>query len=137
MGENEIETVEPKDARVPVAANDMFVLDVHSEEDWSDDAEQIPGSVHIPAEELDSRMDELPEDTKILVVCPDGELSAEVAGKLAGEGDREIVALEGGVEAWRKARLMTQPSPDAAGPKAEGADPVETAEDSEDSEDSD
>jgi rhodanese-related sulfurtransferase len=131
----ETETIEPKEAREPVAAGDLYVVDVRSTEQWVDDSERLPGAVHIPAEELDSRLDELPEDKKILIVTPDGEGCEEAAERIGGE-DREVVILAGGVEAWRSDRLLTQPSPDADPPKGEGEEPVETPEDEED-EDSD
>ncbi|HEX6117218.1 MAG TPA: hypothetical protein VFY99_08965, partial [Solirubrobacterales bacterium] len=60
----------------------------------------------------------------ILVVCPDGELSAEVAERIGGDG-REVTSLEGGVEQWKKDSLMTQPSPDVAPPKGEDEPPHE------------
>jgi rhodanese-related sulfurtransferase len=118
------EPLKPEDARVPVASREMFVVDVRKTEDWNDNAERIPGSIHIAAEEIDSRLDEIPDDKKILFVCPDGELSAEVAERLDGD-DREVVSLDGGVEAWRKESLLTQPSPDAAPPKDEDEPPHE------------
>ena len=125
------EHLKPKDARVPVAQRDLFVLDVRPEEEWNENSERIPGSVHIPADELESRMDDLPEEQKILVVSPDGEHAAEAAEKIDGEG-REVVVLEGGVEQWKKDGLMTQPSADPAPPKGEDEPPHEEPGDDED-----
>jgi rhodanese-related sulfurtransferase len=125
------EQIKPKDARAAVASQELFVLDVRDDEDWNSNSERIPGSVHIAAEELDSRLDDLPDDRKILVVCPDGERSAEIAEKIDGDDGREAVSLDGGVEKWRSDSLMTQPSPDAAPPKGEDEPPVEEPEDDE------
>lgn len=127
------DAIKPKDARVPVASNEVFVLDVRPADEWHDNAERIPGSIHIAADELDSRLDELPEDQKILVVCPDGERSAKVAERIAGE-DREAVSLEGGVAKWRSEGLMTQPSPDPAARKDEDDPPHEAPEDGDEGE---
>jgi rhodanese-related sulfurtransferase len=125
------EQLKPKDARASVASQELFVLDVRDKEEWDSHAERIPGSVHIPPDELESRLDELPDDRKILVVCPDGERSAEIAEQIDGDG-REAMSLEGGVSQWKKDSLMTQPSPDAAAPKGEDEPPVESPEDDED-----
>ena len=125
------EAMKPEDAREPVAAREVFVLDIRAEEAWLEESTRIPGSVHIPADELDSRIDELPDDMRILVVSPDGGSCAEVAEKLDGEG-KEAVSLEGGVEAWQSEGMMTQPSPDADPPKDEGEEPVEEPGDEED-----
>ena len=130
------ETQKPKDARSAVASREVFVLDVRDADEWNDDSERIPGSVHIAADEIDSRLDDLPSDQKILVVCPDGERSAEVAERIDGDG-REVVILEGGVAQWKKDHLMTQPSPDAAPPKGEDDPPHEEPEDGDEDEDHD
>ena len=118
------ERVQPKDARVPVASHEFFVLDVRDDEEWNDSSERIPGSVHIPADEVESRLDELPDDRRILVVCGDGERSAELAERIDGEG-REALSLDGGVKGWKSDSLMTQPSPDADPPKGEDEPPHE------------
>jgi rhodanese-related sulfurtransferase len=130
------ESMEPEEAREPIAAGELFVLDVRRKEMWLEESERVPGAVHIPADELDSHLDDVPEDKRILLVTPDGEGYDEVAEKLSGEG-REVVVLTGGVAAWRDERLLTQPSPDADPPKGEGEEPVETPEDDEDSDTSD
>jgi rhodanese-related sulfurtransferase len=134
----ETETIEPKEAREPVAAGELYVVDVRSEEMWEDDPERLPGAVHIPGDELESRLDEVPDDKKILLVTPDGEGCEEVAERIGG-ADREVAILAGGVAAWRSDRLMTQPSPDPDPPKGEDEEPFETPEDedSDTSEDSD
>jgi rhodanese-related sulfurtransferase len=133
MGETE--TIEPKEAREPVAAGELYVVDVRSEEMWEEDPERLPGAVHIPGDELESRLDEVPDDKKILLVTPDGEGCGEVAERIGGEG-REVAILAGGVAAWRSDRLMTQPSPDPDPPKGEDEEPLESPEEDED-EDSD
>jgi rhodanese-related sulfurtransferase len=128
------EQLKPKDARASVASQELFVLDVRDAEEWDSNSERIPGSVHIAPDELDSRLDELPDDRKILVVCPDGERSAEIAEKIDGEDGREAMSLDGGVSQWKKDSLMTQPSPDAASPKGEDEPPVEEPDDDDDDE---
>jgi rhodanese-related sulfurtransferase len=102
------ETIEPEEAREPVAAGELVVVDVRSREMWLEESDRVPGAVHIPGDELDSRLDELPEDKKILLVTPDGEGYDEPAEKLSGEG-REVVVLAGGDAAWRGERLGIQP----------------------------
>jgi rhodanese-related sulfurtransferase len=126
------ETVEPKEAREPIAAGELYVIDVRSEEMWEGSSDRVPGAVHIPGDQLDSRLDEVPEDKKVLLVSPDGEGCEELAQSLEG---REVAILAGGVEAWRGDRLLTQPSPDADMPKGEGEEPGETPEDEDEDED--
>ena len=48
-----------------------FVLDVRHPEELA--VEQLPGVVNIPVDELRGRLDELPRDREILVVCRSGQ----------------------------------------------------------------
>lgn len=109
------ETINPEKARELVASNELFVLDVRDEEEWLNTSDRIPASTNVPAPELEDRLDELPDDQRILVVSPDGSRSAEAAEALE-QGGREAIVLEGGVEAWSKEGHLTQPSPDPAEP---------------------
>jgi rhodanese-related sulfurtransferase len=126
------ESVKPKDARVDVASREVIVIDVRDEEDWNEFAERIPGSINVPPDRIEEKLEELPDDKTILIVSPDGERGEEVAERIEG---REVRILEGGVEGWKSDQLMTQPSPDAAPPKGEDEEPVESPEDDEDSDD--
>jgi NADPH-dependent 2,4-dienoyl-CoA reductase/sulfur reductase-like enzyme/rhodanese-related sulfurtransferase len=50
---------------------DGFLLDVRHPEELA--VEQLPGVVNIPVDELRGRMDELPRDREILVICRSGQ----------------------------------------------------------------
>ncbi len=53
------------------ALDGAFVLDVRHPEELA--VEQLPGVVNIPVDELRGRLDELPRDKEILVVCRSGQ----------------------------------------------------------------
>ncbi len=53
------------------ALGDGFLLDVRHPEELA--LEQLPGVVNIPLDELRSRLDELPGDREILVICRSGQ----------------------------------------------------------------
>ena len=126
--------MKPEDARADVASNEYVVIDVRDSEEWSENSERVPGSVHVPADDIESKLSELPDDKKILLVSPDADRANEIAEKIEG-GGREVRVLEGGVEAWKSDRLLTQPSPDAAPPKGEDEEPHESPEDDDESDD--
>jgi rhodanese-related sulfurtransferase len=112
--------VSAKRARELVAGGRVAVLDIRSEEEWST-VGNIPGAVHVPeANDLESRLPDLPERDALLVVCRDGEHSAEVAERL-GEGDRRAISIEGGMDAWRDDNLPLQPSEDPTLPSEPGS----------------
>jgi rhodanese-related sulfurtransferase len=79
---------------------DVTVLDVREQEEW--DAGHIAGARHVPLSELPHRVDELPSDDRLLVVCKVGGRSAQATSFLQQQG-RNAVNLDGGVLAWSHA----------------------------------
>ncbi len=120
------ETISAEEARPLVASRELFPVDIRPRDELLDNPERVPGSLHIPADEIESRLDELPEDRRLLIVSVDESESAEVAESLEQKG-RETVTLEGGASNWSGGERLTQPSPDAALPDPE-EQPHETAE---------
>ena len=112
--------VSAKRARELVAGGRVAVIDIRSEEEWSS-VGNMPGAVHVPdADELDSRLEDLPDREALLVVCTDGERSAEVAERLTGQ-DRRAISIEGRMAAWRDDNLPLQPSEDPTLPSEPGS----------------
>lgn len=74
------------------------LLDVRTDDEWAQG--RIPGSVHIPMDELIARIEEVPEQA--ICVCAVGGRSVQVTQYLTGVG-REAVNLDGGVYAWAEA----------------------------------
>lgn len=75
-----------------------FLLDVREPEEMADG--RIAGSVNIPMREVEHRLDELPADCDIVVICHIGERSAYVAWQLNALGYDRVMNLRGGMEAW-------------------------------------
>jgi rhodanese-related sulfurtransferase len=90
----EVATVQPSD--VAARLNDGWtLLDVRTDDEWAEG--RIAGSVHIPMDQLMSRLDEV--DDPVVCVCAVGARSARVAQFLNAQG-RAAVNLEGGLHAW-------------------------------------
>ena len=62
----------------------------------------IPGSIHIPLDEIRSRMNELPRDREIIVYCQSGQRSYFACRILAQNGFR-LHNLTGGFQTWETA----------------------------------
>jgi rhodanese-related sulfurtransferase len=77
-----------------------YMLDVREPEEMADGV--ISGSVNIPMGELSERLDALPRDRDIVVICHLGARSAYVTNQLNAIGYERVVNLSGGVEAWLK-----------------------------------
>ena len=79
-----------------------LLLDVRSPIEF--ESERIEGALNVPLDALDTRVDEIPESADVVVVCRTGVRATIAAESLARAGRRARV-LDGGVQAWRRARL--------------------------------
>lgn len=78
------------------------VLDVR--EDFEVAAGMIPGAIHIPMGELNSRLAEIDQFRPVIVVCRSGNRSSRVAAALAAAGFAAD-NMGGGMSAWQRAGL--------------------------------
>jgi rhodanese-related sulfurtransferase len=76
------------------------VLDVR--ESWERDIASLPGTVHIPMNELQARLTELDPDRDLVVMCRSGGRSMQVAQYLDRQGFRSVSNLAGGILAWSR-----------------------------------
>ena len=74
-----------------------FLLDVREHHEWAEG--RAPAAVHIPMHDVPGRLDELPRDTTIAVLCHVGARSAQVAHWLRAQG-YDAHNVDGGLEAW-------------------------------------
>jgi rhodanese-related sulfurtransferase len=82
------------------AAEDSFLLlDVREREEVA--TASIPWATVIPMGEVPSRVNELPRDVQIVVMCHHGSRSEHVAEFLAANG-YDAVNLTGGIDAWSR-----------------------------------
>jgi glyoxylase-like metal-dependent hydrolase (beta-lactamase superfamily II)/rhodanese-related sulfurtransferase len=82
---------------------DLIVLDVRERDAY--DAGHVPGARHLPRGQLELRVnEELPDPTRrIVTVCEFGRISTLAAATLRELGFTRVVALDGGMKAWREA----------------------------------
>lgn len=74
-----------------------FVLDVREPDEWA--AGRVPGSTHIPMNDVPARADELPTNQPIFVICGAGQRSGQVVDHLRGRG-LQAVNVTGGISEW-------------------------------------
>jgi rhodanese-related sulfurtransferase len=79
------------------ALADVTLLDVREDDEWA--AGHAPEALHIPMGELAARLDELPSDKDVYVVCRSGGRSARVTEYLNGNG-WDAVNVDGGMQQW-------------------------------------
>ena len=84
--------------RADASREPPLVVDVR--EPWELELCRIDGSVSIPLPDVARRIDELPRDRPLVLVCHHGGRSQHAATLLAGAGFAQVHNLRGGVESW-------------------------------------
>jgi molybdopterin/thiamine biosynthesis adenylyltransferase/rhodanese-related sulfurtransferase len=81
--------------------NALFV-DVREREEW--DEGHIPGAVHVPRGNLESRIEGVApdRDDKVVIYCASGARSAFAAKTLGELGYSDVVSLQGGFSDWKR-----------------------------------
>lgn len=76
------------------------LIDVRSPSEFA--AGHIPGATNIPMDQIEGRLDDLPPDSPLILVCQKGQ-RAEMTAHLLAPCKREIAVLQGGTDAWIEA----------------------------------
>jgi hydroxyacylglutathione hydrolase len=75
------------------------LLDVREPEEYAHG--HVPGAVNLPQAELASRLDEVPQDRPVHVICQGGYRSLRAAQFLAQRGYAKVASVTGGTGAWQ------------------------------------
>ena len=78
-----------------------FFLDVRTQEEW--DEYHAPNTTLIPLDQLENRINELPQDEQIVVVCRSGNRSQAGRDILLSNGFDQATSMAGGLSTWRAA----------------------------------
>jgi rhodanese-related sulfurtransferase len=78
----------------------VALLDVREPDEWA--AGHAPHALHVPMSELAGRLDELPQDDSLFVICRSGGRSARVTAFL-NENGWDAVNVAGGMRSWASA----------------------------------
>lgn len=103
-----VKQVSPIEATELVNRQQALVLDVRNGVEVA--GGRLPGAMHIPLGELESRLAELEawRNKPIIVNCQMGGRSLSACQILKNHGFSDIYNLKGGIAAWRQANLPVQ-----------------------------
>jgi molybdopterin/thiamine biosynthesis adenylyltransferase/rhodanese-related sulfurtransferase len=98
----EIDEVDATRAREILAEDSAALVDVRERDEW--DEGHIPGAVHVPRGNLESRIENAVPDKsrQIVVYCAAGNRSAFAAKTLEELGYEHVVSLAGGFTDWKR-----------------------------------
>jgi rhodanese-related sulfurtransferase len=81
---------------------ELQILDVREDDEWA--AGRVDGAVHIPLNQLPTRLGELDRDRPVVTVCRTGGRAGKAAEQLtAGGWSAEV--MEGGMQQWERDQL--------------------------------
>ena len=75
-----------------------FLLDVRTVEEWNQG--HVDGAVLIPLDQLSARLNEVPKDQDVLIICRSGNRSGQARDLLRGQGFDRTTSISGGINAW-------------------------------------
>ena len=78
-----------------------FMLDVRTPEEWNQ--YHVDGATLIPLDELEARVDEVPRDREIIVICNSGNRSQVGRDILLNAGFANVTSIAGGIQGWMSA----------------------------------
>lgn len=78
------------------------VIDVRTTSEFR--SGHIAGSINVPMDEIESRLDDIPVGKPVVMVCQSGRRSEMVRDRLKGRLEHPV-CLDGGLSAWEKAGL--------------------------------
>ena len=80
--------------------NNTVVVDVRRDDEWV--TGHVSGAIHVPIDDLPGRMDEVPQDKKVLFICAAGVrsgLACEIAASMGFESEN-LYNIEDGTPGW-------------------------------------
>jgi len=80
-----------------------ILIDVRTFSEY--DADHVPGSIHLPIDELQQKMKELSQTDKLLFICQAGGRAYSAAEFMHSIGSKEIYVVEGGMSKWSGPRI--------------------------------
>ena len=87
-----------------------LLVDTRSSDEQREQGGVIPGAVHHPLSVVLWRLDELPRETRVILVCRHGHSSSFAAAHLQELGFEDATDVIDGVEGWRAAGLPLVPA---------------------------
>ncbi len=98
----EISELDSSRARDLISEGDPAIVDVREREEW--DEGHLPGAVHVPRGNLESRIEAaVPDKSRpVLLYCASGSRSAFAAKSLEELGYENVVSLAGGFTDWKR-----------------------------------
>jgi rhodanese-related sulfurtransferase len=105
-----VSEVSVRDAHAAWRAGGLAIIDCREPDEY--EATRIDGVPLVPMSEFLARIDELPDDRPLAIICRSGSRSGQVADYLSATGGHgEVSNVEGGIIAWAAEGLPYEGEP--------------------------
>jgi rhodanese-related sulfurtransferase len=81
-------------------AEGALIVDVRRENEVNDVSFDVPNYINIPLQELEQRMDEIPKDKEVVLVCRSGQRSLRATYFLMNHGYENVYNMSDGIVKW-------------------------------------
>jgi len=99
--------VRPEEVHAVYQQGGVTVIDVRELDEYQ--SGHIPGAVLLPLGELPKRLNEVPRDSAVILVCRSGNRSKQAYDYLRTQGFINLHNMLGGMQAWIAAGYETEP----------------------------
>jgi len=96
-----ISHISPAEAFKAVNQGEAIMLDVREENELDYESIPLDEVIYHPMSEIMDRLDHIPKNKTIIVVCPGGVRSSKVANLLQIQGYKSVANLDGGLIMWK------------------------------------
>ena len=77
-----------------------LIVDVRNKDEVATVTFDVPNYINIPLNELENRINEIPKDKEIVMVCQSGERSLRTTYFLMNAGYENVYNMRDGIEKW-------------------------------------
>jgi glyoxylase-like metal-dependent hydrolase (beta-lactamase superfamily II)/rhodanese-related sulfurtransferase len=85
--------------------SEVLILDVRTRVETDEENTRIQGAMLIPVDELETRLNEVPENKPVMTICRSGKRSVLAYNILRAAGRRHVASIKGGLLRWHEEGL--------------------------------
>lgn len=103
-----VKHISPREAYDFVSQEKAIMIDVREKEEFEVEHVDLPDVLLHPMPQIMERLQYIPNDRLIIVICAKGERSTKVARVLEMQGFAQVANLDGGMKQWLKEALPVE-----------------------------
>ncbi len=97
------------DIRRRDTARPAVLVDIRERDEFM--AVRVEGSLFIPMSQLGVRLDEIPRDRPVMLICASGSRSTSATAYLLQSGWTDVGSVAGGIDGWQRLGLPVKRGP--------------------------